>query len=39
MENGDIPKDNEGGFFEGGKVTKENMADFIKEMKNIYVHA
>ena len=33
MENGDIPKDNEGGFFEGGKVTKENMADFIKEMK------
>ena len=31
MENGDIPSGQ--GFFEGGKVTKENMADFIKEMK------
>ena len=33
MENGDIPQDKEKEFFEGGKVTKENMADFIKEMK------
>ena len=32
MENGDVPS-GEKEYFEGGKVTKENMTEFIKEMK------
>ena len=32
MENGDVMSGDKE-YFEGGKVTKENMTDFIKEMK------
>lgn len=32
MENTDIPSEAKE-YFEGGKVTKENMTEFIKEMK------
>ncbi len=32
MENGDVPSGDKE-YFEGGKVTKENMTEFIKEMK------